>query len=317
MKGIRVWLAFALLSASWGSSYLFIRVGLRHYTPLSLVAIRLLIGAMTIGLIVAARRQSLRITRRQLATIFVITWINTTLPFLLISWGETTVPSGLASVLNSTVPIFSVLLAGAVLGDEPLTAPKVCGVIVGFGGVLLLLSRDLGGATVLWSHVAGQGAIVVASLCYAVAAVAVRRNLRGIHSLALGTWVLIFASGESVILSLIFSRPDLGALHADSGFALLWLGVLGSGLAYVMAFYILENWGAARYTLVAYMLPIVGLSAGAIFLHEVVDWRIFAGSALVISGVALASITRRAASNRAAPVVLEDRMGEPVPRTGG
>lgn len=316
MRGLRVWLAFALLSASWGSSYLFIRVGLRHLTPLSLVGLRLLIGAATIGVVVAVRRQNIRVPRRQLATIFVITWVNTTLPFLLITWGEVTVPSGLASVLNSTVPIFGVLLAGVVLRDEPLSLPRIGGVAIGFGGVVLLLSRDLANGGVLWSHLAGQGAIVLASVFYAVAAVAVRRTLRGVHSLAIGMWVLIFSAAEALILSLIFSPPPLSDLHADSTFAVVWLGVFGSGLAYVFAFYILEHWGAARYTLVAYMLPVVGLSAGAVFLGEVVDWRILAGSVLVVSGVVLASIVRKPAAAPEAPISPEPKASPSASRAG-
>lgn len=293
MRGARVWAAFLLLSASWGSSYLFIRVGLRHLTPLSLVALRLFVGMLVILTIVALRRHDFRITRRQLATIFALSWVNTTLPFLLISWGEVTVPSGLASVLNSTVPIFSVLLAGAVLGDEPVTPIRLGGVAVGFVGVVLLFSRDLGRGDVL-ATLEGQIAIVVASVFYAVAAVAVRRTLRGIHSLTIGTWVLICCAVETGALSLAFSPPDFASFHADTLVAVLWLGILGSGLAYVLAFYILEHWGASRYTLVAYMLPIVGLTLGAVFLSESIDWRILAGSGLVISGVVLAGMRGRA-----------------------
>lgn len=307
MRGVRVWLAFLLLSASWGSSYLFIRIGLRHLTPLALVDLRLVIGAITITLIVLARRHPIRVTRAQLLTIFAVSWVNTTLPFLLISWGEVTVPSGLASVLNSTLPIFSVLLAGAVLHDEPVTPLRLGGVGVGFAGVVLLLSRDLAHGGVLWSHLAGQAAIVLASVFYAVGAVAVRRTLRGVHSLTIGFWVLICCAAETTVLSLIFSRPDPRQFHADTWASIAWLGILGSGLAYVLAFYILERWGAARYTLVAYMLPLVGLTLGAIFLGETLDWRILVGSLLVLSGVVLAGI-RDSTSSPTAPSPTGDRL---------
>jgi drug/metabolite transporter (DMT)-like permease len=242
-----------------------------------------------------------RVTRAQLLTIFAVSWVNTTLPFLLISWGEVTVPSGLASVLNSTLPIFSVLLAGAVLHDEPVTPLRLAGVAVGFAGVVLLLSRDLASGGIMWSHLVGQAAIVLASVFYAIGAVAVRRTLRGVHSLTIGFWVLVWCAAETTVLSLIFSRPDPAHFHADTWAALAWLGVLGSGLAYVLAFYILEHWGAARYTLVAYMLPLVGLTLGAIFLSESLDWRILAGSALVISGVVLAGMRGRKAPSAPEP----------------
>jgi len=290
---LRVWIAFGTLCVLWGSSYLFIRVGLRHLSPLSLVSLRLLTGAAAITVLSIAQHRPLRIARRVLAILIVLATINTALPFVLISWGEVTVSSGLASVLNSTVPIFSVILAGVVLQDEPVTLARLGGVAVGFGGVILLLSRDLGQATVQWSSVGGQLAIVGASLCYAIGAVMVRRTLRGVNSMTIATWALWIAAIEVTLLSLAFSPPHLTSQTFDSIFAVLWLGLLGSALAYALAFFILEHWGAARYTFVAFMLPVVGLTLGAIFLGEPVDWRILAGSLLVIAGIVLASLAPR------------------------
>lgn len=287
------WLAFFLLSLIWGSSYLFIRIGDEQLTPLALVALRLFIGAVVLGAIAATRRLDLRLSRRTLLLLLVIATLNTAVPFLLIAWGETTVPSGLASVLNSTVPIFSVLIAGAALHDEPVTPARLAGVAVGFLGVVLLLSRDLGKAGVHWSGVISQGAIVVAALCYAAMAVYTRRTMRDVPSMTLATYILFIAGAETVLLSLILSPPPLTALHPKTLFSVVWLGALGSAVAYILAYFILANWGAARYTLVAYMLPVVGLSLGAIFLHETLDWRMLAGSALVILGVVLASLVRR------------------------
>jgi drug/metabolite transporter (DMT)-like permease len=277
----------------WGSSYLFIRLGIKQLSPVALVAIRLFVGAVTIGVIAALRRQDVRIARRDFGLLLVLATINTTVPFLLISWGEETVPSGLASVLNSTVPIFSVILAGLVLADEPVTAAKVGGVVIGFGGVVLLLSRDLTHGALHWSGLGGQLAIILSSVCYAVGAVFIRHTLRHVPSLTLGVYVLAVSATESVALSAIFSRPALDSLDGQTWLSVLWLGILGSGLAYVLAYYVLANWGAARYTLVAYALPVVGLVLGVIVLGERIDWRIGAGSALVVTGIGLAGLVRR------------------------
>lgn len=290
---LRIWLFFALLCLIWGSSYLFIRVGLRHLSPVALVALRLIIGALVIGLISSARRQPMQIAWPQLGALLAAATINTALPFWLISWGELTVPSGLASVLNSTVPIFSVMLAAAILKDEPVSLPRLGGVALGFGGVVLLLSRDLGHSGVFSSALAGQAAIILASICYAAGAVWVRRTLRELPSLTIATYVLLISAAEMAALSLIFSRPDFGSFHAETIFAVLWLGVLGSGIAYLLAYTILAEWGASRYTLLAYMMPVVGLTLGAIFLQEAIDWRILAGSALVVLGIGMASIAPR------------------------
>lgn len=292
-SSLRVWLAFAMLCAIWGSSYLFIRIAVRQISPLALVSLRLLVGLVTVLLLVTLQGQTLRVPRRQAAVIFVIASVNTSIPFLLISWGELTVPSGLASVLNSTVPIFSVLLAGAVLHDEPVTLPRAGGVVLGFVGVILLLSRDLVHGGIQLSHLTGQGAILLSSVCYAIGPVAMRRALRGIPSTTVALYILAASAVQTTLLAAVFSRPTAAALHPDVLIGILWLGVLGSGVAYALAYFVLEHWGAARYTLVAYMLPVVGLVLGAAFLGEIVDWRIAAGSGLVIGGIVLAGLARR------------------------
>jgi drug/metabolite transporter (DMT)-like permease len=266
------------------------------------VALRLVTAAIAITLMARVLRTRLQISRPVLARLVLIASINTSLPFVLISWGEVSVTSGLASVLNSTVPIFTVLLAAAVLRDEPLSVPKVAGVAIGFVGIVVLLGRDLAHGGVQWSGLSAQAAIVLASVCYAVGAVAVRLTLRGIPSMTIATWVIWISALETAALSLIFSRPALSTLNGLTVLSVLWLGVLGSALAYSIAYFVLENWGAARYTLVAYTLPVVGLSLGAIFLGETLDWRTLAGSALVVTGIVLASIrvqSRRSSASSA------------------
>lgn len=276
----------------WGSSYLFIRIGVQEISPLALVALRLAIGALTVLAIVAARRQNIRVTRRQLGIITVAATINSVAPFLLISWGETSIPSGLASVLNSTTPIFALLLAGAVLHDEPITLPRLAGVSIGFVGVVVLLGRDLSGG-IDWSGVAGQGAVILASLCYALGAVYVRRTLRGVPSMTIATYVLLAGAAETLVLSIIFSPPPLTTMPPRAWLAAIWLGMLGSGFAFMCAYFVLEHWGASRYTLVTYVLPVIGLLLGMAFLNEVLDWHIIAGSALVLGGIVLASVSGR------------------------
>jgi drug/metabolite transporter (DMT)-like permease len=292
MPRVRVWLAFLLLCLIWGSSYLFIRVGLRQLSPLALVALRLGSGAIAITAMSMARHSSLRVSRRVFFKLVIIATINTALPFLLIAWGEVTVPSGLASVLNSTVPIFSVLFAGAILHDEPLTPSSVGGVIIGFTGVVVLMSGDLSHGGIRWSSLAGQAAIVLSSVCYATGAVAVRRTLRGTASLTIATYSIWVSAIEIGMASAIFSPPDMSALSGTTILSVLWLGLLGSAVAYALAFFILEQWGASRYTLVAYLLPVTGLTLGAIFLAEALDWRMLVGSALVIMGVVLAGMVK-------------------------
>jgi len=202
-----------------------------------------------------------------------------------------------------------VILAGVVLADEPLTLPRVVGVVIGFAGVVLLLSRDLSHGALHWSGLAGQLAIVLSSVCYAVGAVFARHTMRHVPSLTLAVYVVVISALEAIILSAVFSRPALASLDAQTWFSVLWLAILGSGIAYVLAYYVLAHWGAARYTLVAYTLPVIGLTLGVIFLGETVDWRIGAGSALVVVGIGLAGIVRRANAGASAEPQTAARSG--------
>jgi drug/metabolite transporter (DMT)-like permease len=295
----RTWPLFIGLTIAWGASYLFIRVAITHgLQPLPLVAMRLVIGAAVVWTVTLARRERLRTSRRQAILLPLVATVNIALPFFLVAWGERTVSSGLASVLNSTIPIFSVILAGVLLRDEPVTLRRSVGVAAGFSGVLVLFSGDLSGGHA--SHLAGQASIVTASLCYAVGAVLTRRLFRDLPALTIAAFSVTTAAVETVILSAIFQTPNFASIDFQGWISVLWLGVMGVGLAYLMAFSILAAWGAARYTLIAYALPVVGLTLGAIFLQEKLDLRIVVGSALVLAGIVLASFVRPQASRDSA-----------------
>jgi drug/metabolite transporter (DMT)-like permease len=300
MSRFRIPLAFLLLATIWGSSFLFIRIAVRQITPLDVVTLRVFFGSIGIGVIALISRADLRMPRRLFAVLFATASVNTTIPFLLISWGEVSINSGLAAVLNSTTPIFSLLIAHFYLRDERITGPRVAGVTIGFIGVLVLLSDSLGGAGVHWDKLAGEAAVVVASAAYAVGAVMLRRWLREVPVITTSTWVLWIATAQSVVLSLLFSPIPLGSLHGKTVFAVVWLGLLGSAVAYVLYYFLITNWGASHATLVTYVVPAIAVVLGARFLSEEVTWRVIAGFVLIVGGIAMASFMRPRGRSRAA-----------------
>lgn len=297
-----VWFSFLGLTLLWGSSYLFIRIGVRQLTPLALVSLRLLFAVAGVAALAAVTRMELRLPPGKALPLVVLATFNITVPFLLITWGEVVVPSGLSAVLVGTTPIFSTLIAAAVLHDEPLTAERVLGVLIGFGGLVVLASRDIQHGALQWSTLAGQMAIMGAGLSYAVSAVLARRTLQGVASRAITFYTVGIAAAEVTTLSLIFSPPPITSLRPESLLAVVWLGLLCSALAYVLHYTVIAGWGAGRATFITYTTPVVGLILGAVILHEVLDGRILLGSALVVAGVLLASLlgARRAARARAA-----------------
>lgn len=285
MKDRRVWGAFFLLATAWGSSFMFIKLAVETLQPLTVVAFRLLIGWLGLLLIARVRHVPLPTKRSDWLHLTVIGVINVAIPFTLIVWAESGpdgLGSGLASILNSTVPLFSILIAGLVLNMERITVGAVVGLIVGFAGVVLLFSRSLvtSGGSLL-----PQIAVVLAAFFYAVGTIYARRYLRGFRPVALALGQLFMADVFVFVMAFLFDDFGQQTFTLQAVGALLWLGLFGSCIAYILYFYVLQEWGATRTTLVTYVVPIVGVAAGVLFLREQLDWRMFVGGLLILSGV--------------------------------
>jgi drug/metabolite transporter (DMT)-like permease len=279
------WLLFATLGFAWGSSYLWIKIGVETLPPFTLIAARLVIAALLLGVVLRLTGLTLPRDRRVYGHLLVMAIVNIALPFFLIAWGEQSIDSALASILNSTVPLFTIVLAALALHDEAITVNRLVGLVLGFGGVVLLTSRNLAGAgdSSLW----GELAIVGSSISYAAGAVYARRNVRGLSPMIPAFFQVFFALVITGSLALLLERPWALSLAPDAGAAILWLGLLGSGLAYPIFFRLLRSWGPTRTSLVAYVLPVVGILLGVIVLRESVDARVLGGTALIVGGVAL------------------------------
>lgn len=285
MRSSRIdWLIFLALGCMWGSSYLFIKIAVDDFGTFTLVALRLAVGAALLWTVVRLAGQRLPRERRMYGHLLVMGLLNIALPFLLITWAERSVESALAAVLGSLVPLFVVVLAPLFIHDEPLRVNGIIGLAIGFTGVVVLTSRELTGAG---SDLLSVVAIVGSSLSYAAGAVYSRRNVRGLAPMVPAVFQVTFAMLVTGVIAVLFeqpwnARPDLGGV-----FAIVWLGLLGSGFAYLAFFRLLGRWGATRTSLVAYVLPVVGIVLGFLVLREPIDGRVLAGTALIIGGVAL------------------------------
>ncbi len=281
------WLVFLALGAAWGSSYLFIKIGVETITPFTLVAGRLAIGAAVLALVMRLRGQPLPTERSTYWHLVVVALLGIVIPFSLISWGEQTIDSALAAILNGTVPLFAIVLAAVVLADEPITVNRLVGLAVGFGGVIVLTSPGLregfGGS------LPGQLALIGASISYAAAGVYARRTVRGVPALTSAFLEVGFAFLITLVLAVAFGSPWASRIEAEALLSVAWLGLIGSGLAFLAFFYLLERWGATRTALVAYLLPVVGIILGVLVLQEAVSLPMLMGTALIIGGIALAS----------------------------
>jgi drug/metabolite transporter (DMT)-like permease len=275
---------FVALGLFWGSSYLFIKIGVETLSPFTLVAGRLAVGAALLAVVLAVSSQRLPRDRRTYGHLAMMAALNIVIPFSLITWGEQSIESALASILNASVPLFTIVLAALFLSDEPITINRVVGLLVGFGGVVVLTSPSLSGQG---GSLPGELAMIGASIAYAAGNVYARRYVRGLHPMVTSFFQVFFALLASAVLALVFEHPFDLSIQPSTIVSVLWLGVFGSGLAYLAFFRLHSRWGSTRSSLVAYVLPVVGIALGFLVLHETIDGRVLAGTVLIIGGVAL------------------------------
>ncbi len=285
------WLMFWILGTIWGSSFLLIKVGVEDLGPLPLVWGRVSIAAVFMVVFMRLTGRGWPPGRRERLALVAVGLLNTAIPWTLITWSEQRIDSGLATVLNATVPLFTLLLAHFTLADERITPQKAAGLILGFGGVALLASRDLDGSSS--NPVIGQITMLIASVSYAFNAIVLRRYLRGVESFTIAGTSLVAGAIPMTLVVLIASPwPGADHVHLDALLAVLTLGLLNTVLAYFMFFRLIAVWGATRTTLVTYVMPPVGVTLGALFLDEVVDWKIVVGAALILAGIVVVNWRR-------------------------
>ncbi|MFA6967490.1 DMT family transporter [Bosea sp. (in: a-proteobacteria)] len=271
-----------LLATLWGGSYTFIRVGVETIPPVTLIAARtLLAGAI---LLVVIRCRGLRLPR-DLATwrLFLVqACLNSVVPFTLIAWAERSVEAGLATILNSTSPIFVVLLTCLSAGRERLPRLRLAGIAAGLAGTLLIVGvQAMSG---LGEQLATQLALVAASLCYAGAAL-FGRNFKGLDPIMPAAGSLICGAIVLLPLSLMLDRPWTLAPSAASVQALIALSLVSTALAFVIYFRLIARLGSVATTSVAYLRVPTGVLIGMAFLGEALAPTAWAGLVLVVGGV--------------------------------
>jgi drug/metabolite transporter (DMT)-like permease len=295
------WLLFLALGLMWGSSYLFIKLAVDDFGTFTLVALRLAIGAALLWVVIRAAGQALPREPRIYGHLVVMAVVNIVIPFALITWAEQSVDSSIAAILSSAVPLFAIVIAPLFLHDEPIRVNGLIGLAVGFVGVIVLTSNDL---SIAGADVTGEIALLGAALSYAVGAVYARRNMRGVPPMIPAVFQVTFAMLIAGTIAIVLEHPWDARPDGEAIFSILWLGILGSGLAYLAMFRLLAVWGATRTTLVAYEIPVVGIVLGFLVLNEPVDGRLLIGTALVVGGVALVNsrFGRRRLFGRVPPV---------------
>lgn len=281
---LKDWAAFIVLGVIWGSSFLWIKLALQEIGPFLLVAMRLLWALIGLVVVVALRRPVLPRDRSTWLKIALLGVTNTALPFLLITWGEKFIDSGVASILNGTVPLFTLIIAHLFLQDERMTVNRVVGLVGGFIGIVILMGRDVGEAS-FRSSLLGQLAVIAAAGLYASSSVFTRRQLSEVPPMIQSIGSVFVANMLLWLTTPIVETPVILPHLPLTWIALAWLGVMGTCVAYLLFFYLIQSVGATRTTLVTYVIPVFGVLLGVIVLNEQLDWHLALGTALVVAGI--------------------------------
>jgi drug/metabolite transporter (DMT)-like permease len=291
----RSWLWLLLLASIWGASYMLIKIGLRDLSP-EMVAFARIALAAAVLMPIAASQGALRGLRGRLGMIIVLGAVQVAGPFLLIPLGEQEINSALAGILVATTPIFTALLAIGIDHEERSEGLRLLGVGIGLAGVVLLFGLDLTGST---GALLGGLAVVLASLGYSVGSFIVKHRLSDARPLGLVASVMTASAGLLLVpaaASVPSSPPGLGPLAA-----VVALGVLGTGAAFVIFYFLIGTVGPARTMIVSYVAPGFAVLYGGVLLGEVITIAAVAGLVLIVAGSWLAAGGVAATTARTTP----------------
>jgi drug/metabolite transporter (DMT)-like permease len=286
----RYWPMLFLLAAIWGASYLFIKVAVEDIEPGPMMSIRALGAAVMLAGYLAftmGGRRAVAEVAHNWRPAIILGALNAAVPFWLVAWGEKHIDSSVAGIAQSTVPIFTFLLATRFLPHEHVGAARVAGVGLGFVGVAVLAGFHPSGG---WWAVAGTLAVVLSSLSYSSAGIYGQLRVQSVAGPVLATGSML--AGGLILLPLAIAQfpdhwPDVEAIAS-----LLALTVLGTALGQLILFRILRLYGSRKLSLVTYLMPGFAVVYGAALLDEAISGAALAGLALILGGVALASGAR-------------------------
>ena len=274
---------FVALAAIWGSSFLFMRVGGAEFGFMATAGMRVAIGALVL-IPVLWYSGHWSALRRHGAPILLIGMVNSGLPFVLFAYAVTSISTGLSAILNATVPLFGAVIAWLWLKDRP-GSSRVLGLVIGFAGVVLLAGEKASFKT------GGTGwavlACLLATLCYGYAANFTKKYLDGVNPLATATGSQIGAA-LGLALPTAWFWPDHNPGWTP-WLALVALGVVCSGLAYILYFRLIARLGPARAVTVTFLVPVFAVIYGTAFLGEVLTgWMLLCG-VVIVGGTALST----------------------------
>jgi drug/metabolite transporter (DMT)-like permease len=280
---VLVWLLLCLI---WGTTWLFIKLGLQDLPPLTFAGIRFVIAVAVLLLVIAVRKAPPPASRSDLKLLALTGFLAFSMNYGLLFWGEQHVSSGLAALLQSTIPLFGLVLGHYKLSTEPMSLPKLCGVLLGMLGVGLIFADQLqaGGRMAL----EGSAAIIIGAFCVAYSNVHVKARGTHLDPAWLAAGQMIFGLIPLLIGGVLFEGNPLRLRWTGLAVAsLLYLALVGSSLAFVLYYWLVRHMAVSTTMLISLVIPIVAVLVGMAVLGEQVTWKVASGGVVVLAGISM------------------------------
>ena len=288
MKSRLVWLLLCLI---WGSTWLFIKLGLRDLPPLTFAGIRFVIAALILFALIILRGVPLPNKARDWTFLAVTGVLSFSLNYGLVFWGEQYISSGLAAVLQSMLPLFGLIIAHFYLPGERMTLPRIAGVVLGVFGVAVIFSNQLqvAGPRALW----GSAALVLSAFCAAYANVLVKTYGLNLQPSVLAAGQMLFGLIPLLLIGIPLEGNPLNYHWTPMAvLSLFYLAIVGTVIAFLLYYWLLHNMDVTKTMLIALVTPVTAVILGMLVLKEELNWRTFVGGAMIISGIGLIVLRR-------------------------
>ncbi|HEY0546523.1 MAG TPA: EamA family transporter [Pyrinomonadaceae bacterium] len=299
-QSLRPALVWILLCCIWGSTWAFIKLGLRDLPPLTFAGIRFVIAVGLLVCIAYFRRARLPRNLEEWRMLAATGVLQFAINYGLIFWGEKYISSGLAALLQATIPLFGLLIAHAYLPAEPLTFARVCGVVLGLVGVCVIFSDQLGLGDV-WA-VWGSAAIIVGAFAAAYSNVLVKARGAKVDLSVMVAVQMCCGLVPLLIIALIKEGNPLAVRWTLAAIvSVVYLALVGSVAAFMLYYWLVRNMDVTTTQLIALVTPVAAVIIGVIFLDERLNWRIALGGLLIFTGIGIIILRRRRKTARDVP----------------
>lgn len=283
MKSRLVWLLLCLI---WGSTWLFIKLGLEDLPPLTFAGIRFIIASLILLGLLKLRRQSLPTSRRDWMLLAGVGVMAFSMNYGLLFWGEQYISSGLAALLQATAPAFGLVIAHFYLPEEKMSPAKIVGVLIGVLGVAVIFSSQLSVAGP--KALAGSLALLLSSVFVAYSNVIVKAYCTHLEPTVLAAGQMMCGLVPLLLIGIpLEGNPFKFHWTPMAVVAMFYLAIVGSVIAFILYYWLMKNMDVTKTLLIALVTPVVAVILGMIVLKETLEWRTLLGGAMIISGIAM------------------------------